>query len=135
MDNILVTGSNGQLGAEIKELSANYPYSFFFIHKNELDITDEKKLKEFIQKNNIDTIVNCAAYTAVDRAEEEKELANMINHIAVKNLAKFSKEYNIKLIHISTDYVFDGTNFKPYNEDDITNPRSVYGQTKLEGEN
>jgi dTDP-4-dehydrorhamnose reductase len=134
MPNILVTGSNGQLGSEIKKTSSNYSYSFFFTDRNELDISDEKKVKEFIEKNNIDTIINCAAYTAVDKAEEEKELADKVNHIAVKNLAMLSNEFNLKLVHISTDYVFDGTNYKPYTEDDITNPKSVYGETKLNGE-
>lgn len=147
MPNILVTGSNGQLGSELKELiqhSCNpagtrtifniQDYDFYFTSSKELDITDHKKVREYIIANNIKIIINCAAYTAVDRAEEEKELADRINHLAVKNLAELSKELGIKLVHISTDYVFDGTNFKPYREDDRTNPRSVYGQTKLEGE-
>ncbi|MBN2782241.1 MAG: NAD(P)-dependent oxidoreductase, partial [Campylobacterales bacterium] len=134
MPNILVTGSNGQVGSEIKELSLNYPYRFYFTDKSELDITDNDALRKFIIQNNIDTIINCAAYTAVDKAENEKELADKINHLAVKNLAMLSNEFGIKLIHISTDYVFDGTNFKPYTEDDKVNPQSVYGQTKLDGE-
>ena len=134
MPNILVTGSNGQVGSEIKELASSYPYKFFFADKNELDITNINSSKEFINKNSIDTIINCAAYTAVDKAESEKELTNSINHIAVKNLVHISKENNIKLIHISTDYVFDGTNYKPYTEEDNANPQSVYGKTKLDGE-
>ena len=133
--NILVTGVNGQVGSEIKELSSNYDYNFLFTTSKELDITEHKKVKEFIKENNIKTIINCGAYTGVDKAEDEKELANDINHLAVKNLAILSNEFGIKLIHISTDYVFDGENFKPYTEDDITNPNGIYGQTKLDGEN
>jgi len=134
MHNILVTGSRGQVGSEIKELSSNYAYEFYFTDKGELDITDQNGMREFVIQNNIDTIINCAAYTAVDKAESEQELADKINHLAVKNLAQLSNEFGIKLIHISTDYVFDGTNFKPYIEDDATNPQSVYGKTKLDGE-
>ena len=135
MHNILVTGSNGQVGSEIKELNSNYDYNFFFTSKDELDITNKESLESFISSHNINTIVNCAAYTAVDKAEEESDLADKINHKAVKKLAKISQEKNIKLVHISTDYVFDGKNFKPYCEAYQTNPNSVYGQTKLDGEN
>jgi len=134
MLNILVTGANGQLGSEIKELSSKYEYKFFFTDSQDLDIADQIKVEAFCKENAIDIIINCAAYTAVDKAEEEQELANQINHLAVKYLASIAKEQNIKLIHISTDYVFDGTNFKPYTETDATNPNSVYGQTKLDGE-
>lgn len=134
MHNVLVTGSNGQVGSELRELSSNYPYKFYFTDKKELDITNLQSIRKYIIENNIDTIINCAAYTAVDKAETEKELANKINHLAVKNLAMLSNEFGIKLIHISTDYVFDGTNFKPYTEDDVANPQSVYGKTKLDGE-
>jgi len=140
--NVLITGSNGQLGSELKYLVMNDELKiinendskFFFTDKNELDITDMKKVKEFCKNNDITHIINCAAYTAVDKAEEEQELADLINHKAVKNLAIISKELNISLIHISTDYVFDGKNFKPYTENDKVNPQSVYGQTKLDGE-
>ena len=138
MINILVTGSNGQLGSELRMLNDEFlmlNYKCFFTDKNELDITNIEKVKEFCKNNKITHIINCAAYTAVDKAEEDKELADLINHRAVKNLAVIAKELNISLIHISTDYVFDGKNFKPYNEDDITNPQGVYGQTKLDGEN
>ena len=133
--NILITGSNGQLGSEIRELSSKYIHNFYFTESATLDITDFTKVKEYIQTNYIDTIINCAAYTAVDKAEKDKVNADMINHLSVKNLAIIAKEKNIKLIHISTDYVFDGENFKPYSEDDSTNPKGVYGQTKLDGEN
>ncbi len=131
---ILVTGSNGQLGSEIKELSSNYSYNFIFADKEELDITDEKKLQDFFSNNNIDIIINCAAYTAVDKAESDQELSNMINHKAVKYLANIAKTNNIQFIHISTDYVFNGKNFQPYIESDTTNPNGVYGETKLLGE-
>ena len=134
MFNILVTGSNGQVGSEIKELSSNYAYNFYFTCKSDLDITNEKAIEAFIAKNTITAIINCAAYTAVDKAESEIQQADKINHQAVFHLASIAKEKNIKLIHISTDYVFDGTNYKPYDETDTTNPQSVYGQTKLDGE-
>lgn len=135
MLNILVTGSNGQLGSEIEELSPHFPYTFFFTCKDQLDITDKHAIESFVEKNAISAIINCAAYTAVDKAENEEALADKINHQAVKHLASIAKEKNIKLIHISTDYVFDGTSYKPYQEIDTTNPKSVYGKTKLDGEN
>ena len=133
--NILVTGSNGQVGSEINKLSSKYDYNFFFTDRNILDITNEQNIKDFIETNNINTIINCAAYTAVDKAEEDKLNADLVNRKAVKKLAKISKDKDIKLIHISTDYVFDGKNFKPYCEEQQTKPNSVYGQTKLDGEN
>ncbi|MCD6258022.1 MAG: dTDP-4-dehydrorhamnose reductase [Helicobacteraceae bacterium] len=136
MANILVTGANGQLGSEIKELVKNSLDSsnFYFTTSQELDITEHEKVKTFILANNIEVIINCAAYTAVDKAETEQDLADKINHLAVKNLAQIAKEKNIKLIHISTDYVYDGKNYKPYKEDDTTSPQSVYGRTKRDGE-
>ena len=132
--NILVTGSNGQLGSEIKELSSDYSYDFSFTDRTTLDITDKEDIKNFCQNNAINTIINCAAYTAVDKAESDKENADIVNRKAVKKLALVAKEFDIKLIHISTDYVFDGRNFKPYCEEFQTNPQGVYGKTKLEGE-
>ncbi|MBA1438460.1 MAG: dTDP-4-dehydrorhamnose reductase [Epsilonproteobacteria bacterium] len=132
--NILVTGSNGQLGSELKELSSKYPANYFFTDRNDLDITCKDSLADYIQKNDIDTIINCAAYTAVDKAETDKENANKANHLAVKYIAEIAKEKTIKLIHVSTDYVFDGTNCEPYTENGTTNPQGVYGQTKLDGE-
>ena len=152
MLNILVTGSNGQLGSEIRELvngsttsvvpctgeaEATHPREktrFYFTDRTTLDISNPHAITEFVNKNNINTIINCAAYTAVDKAESDAENADKINHLAVKYLAQISKEKNIKLIHISTDYVFDGTNHMPYKEDDQVNPNSVYGRTKLDGE-
>ena len=133
MSKILVTGSNGQLGSEIKLLTQENK-NFFFTDKSLLDIKDSNKIKQFCINNQITHIINCAAYTAVDKAESEKELVNQINHIAVKNLAEISKELNIILIHISTDYVFDGKNYIPYKENNKTNPQGVYGKTKLDGE-
>ena len=132
MPNILVTGSNGQLGSELREL-VNHS-TFHFTDRSTLDITDKNTIKDFCLDNDIEMIVNCAAYTAVDKAEEDEVNANAINHLAVKYMAETAKEYNIKLIHISTDYVFNGENYKPYTEDDATNPQSVYGKTKLLGE-
>ena len=134
MLNILVTGSKGQVGSELEALSDNYPYKFFFTSRDYLDITNKKAIKSFVNSNSIDTIINCAAYTAVDKAEEDEINADRINHLATKYLAEIAKESRIKLIHISTDYVFNGENFKPYTEDDSTDPNGVYGQTKLEGE-
>ena len=133
--NILVTGSKGQLGSEIRELSSNYSYTFFFTDRNNIDITSKDSIKAFCQTNNINVIINCAAYTAVDKAESDELNADLVNRKAVKKLALVSSELNIKLIHISTDYVFDGRNFKPYCEEFQTNPQGVYGKTKLDGEN
>ena len=135
MLNILVTGSNGQVGSEIKELSNSYSYNFFFTARDELDITNKKDIKSFISKNSINIIVNTAAYTKVDKAQEDTENASLVNAKAVKYLSQISKDNDIKLIHLSTDYVFDGTNHKPYTENDKTNPNSIYGASKLDGEN
>ena len=135
MNNILVTGSNGQLGSEIREIALNHSeYNFLFTDVSDLDITNHIEVAELIKNNKINVIINCAAYTAVDKAESEPELSNAINHLATANLARISRDNNIKLIHISTDYVFDGTNHKPYVEKDIPNPQSIYGKTKLNGE-
>jgi dTDP-4-dehydrorhamnose reductase len=134
MINILVTGSKGQVGSELQALKNDYNYNFFFTDRNSLDITNKKDIENFIQENSINIIINAAAYTAVDKAEEDIENADRVNHLATKYLAEIAKEKNIKLIHISTDYVFNGENFKPYTEDDTTNPNGVYGTTKLAGE-
>lgn len=133
--NILVTGVNGQLGTSIQKLSPDYTYKMFFTCKDNLDITKQQEILEFITHNDIQAIINCAAYTLVDKAEDEKDLAFEINSKGIENLAKISKEKDILLVHISTDYVFDGTNYKPYTETDTTNPQSIYGITKLQGEN
>ncbi|MDP4266482.1 MAG: dTDP-4-dehydrorhamnose reductase [Bacteroidota bacterium] len=132
---ILVTGCNGQLGNEIKVLSNQYKsFNFIFSDINELDITNRKSLYTFIENNSIDFIINCAAYTNVNKAENEVEFAYLINETAVGYLAQISSEKNIRLIQVSTDYVFDGNHYLPYKEDDITNPLSIYGKTKLAGE-
>ncbi|OQR40772.1 hypothetical protein AS859_09680, partial [Aliarcobacter cryaerophilus] len=131
--NVLVTGSSGQVGNEIKAISSDYSYNFFFTDRNNIDITSKDSIKEFCKTNNINVIINCAAYTAVDKAQSDEINADLINRKAVKKLALVSQELNIKLIHISTDYVFDGKNFKPYCEEFQTNPQSIYGKTKLDG--
>ena len=135
MINILVTGSNGQLGSEIRQISSNYPeYNFFFTNVKELDISDHNAVKDYVFMNKISGVINCAAYTAVDKAESEKKKSNDINHLAVYNIAQIVKEKKIKFIHVSTDYVFNGLSLKPYAETDTPNPQTVYGKTKLEGE-
>ena len=133
--NILVTGSNGQLGSEIRELASKYSYNFFFTDRNNIDITSKDDIRKFCQTNSINVIINCAAYTAVDKAQSDIENSDLVNRKAVKKLSIVAKELDIKLIHISTDYVFDGKNFKPYVEEFQTNPQSIYGKTKLDGEN
>ena len=134
MYNILVTGSYGQVGSELQSLSTEYQYNFFFTDKKILDITDKSALQKYCQDNKITHIINCAAYTAVDKAQEDCQNADKVNHIAVKYLSDIAKNNDISLVHISTDYVFDGTNYRPYIETDPTNPQGVYGQTKLDGE-
>ncbi len=133
MDRVLVTGANGQLGSELKELLGDAK-EHFFTDGDTLDITDLFALKRFVKENDIDVILNCAAYTAVDKAEEEAELATLINRDGAKNLAEICVSEGVKLVHISTDYVFDGKNYKPYNEEDNPNPTGVYGRSKLEAE-
>lgn len=128
---ILITGANGQLGQVIRTILSTEEAIF---KGRELDITDIEALREFVSEHKIETIINTAAYTAVDLAETESALAFHINSLGAKNLAMISQEFQIKLIHISTDYVFDGTNYKPYTEQDKPSPMSVYGHSKLEGE-
>ena len=133
--NILITGANGQLGSEIKELSPLYnKNNFTFTDIDELNITNFAALEKFFSKNKFDCIINCAAYTAVDKAESDKEHAVQINVTAVKNLAEIAAKQDALFVHVSTDYVFDGRNCKPYLESDLTNPKSIYGKTKLDGE-
>ena len=135
MKRILVTGSKGQLGNEMQVASVLYPdCNFIFTDVEELDICNKEAIIEFISKNPVDYIVNCAAYTAVDKAEDESELCYKINCDAVQNIGQVAKEHNIRVIHISTDYVFDGTNHIPYSEDATVCPSSVYGKSKLAGE-
>ncbi len=131
--NILVTGANGQVGNELQMLCKENEH-FFFTDRAALDITNKQAVELFCQMNNITHIINAAAYTAVDKAEEDQANAEKVNHLAVKNLAEVAKKQNISLVHISTDYVFDGKNYRPYVESDATNPLGVYGATKLAGE-
>jgi len=132
---ILVTGAYGQLGNEINCLTSGYPeWQFLFTDVDSLDITSESTLKTWFQNNKPDYVVNCAAYTAVDKAETDAEKAEKVNSLAPLLLGKLSKSVGAKLIHISTDYVFDGESFTPYSEIDKVNPKGVYGETKLKGE-
>jgi dTDP-4-dehydrorhamnose reductase len=135
MEKILVTGSNGQLGSELRLLSGNYPqFEWIFADRNQISLDNLSILENQLESVNPDIIVNCAAYTAVDKAESEKELADTINHLAVGILAGWSSKNNSKLIHVSTDYVFDGTSSTALTENAPTNPINVYGATKLAGE-
>lgn len=136
MSRILVTGGNGQLGSELHALSGSYPqHEFTFTDRTALDLGNLCKFEDFFENNRFDTIINCAAYTAVDKAESEAETADTVNHRFVSMLAKIAKRDSTSLIHISTDYVFNGQNYRPYVESDPTDPRGVYGRTKRDGEN
>jgi len=140
---ILVTGKNGQLGRSIqKTVNADTkigndqsPNEYIFVGKEDLDLSSKSSISHYFGNNDkFDLIINCAAYTAVDKAEKEQELANQVNHLAVKQLAKIANNQQSRLIHISTDYVFDGESDKPYIETDTPNPINAYGRTKLAGE-
>lgn len=132
---ILITGSKGQLGNEIQELAAAYPnYKFFYTDIGELDITDSREVKGYFAMVRPHVVINCAAYTAVDKAESDLSTAFLINSKAVENLAISAAETDALLVHVSTDYVFDGKSYIPYSETDQTNPQSVYGRSKLAGE-
>lgn len=133
--NVLVTGTNGQLGRSIQKISAEQPqHVFFFTDVPELDITDYEQIDTFVKKNSIEALVNSAAYTAVDKAETEKELADRINHLGTKVLGEVARDNGIPLVHVSTDYVFCGEGCHPLKETDPTDPSGVYGSTKLLGE-
>lgn len=135
MVNILVTGANGQLGSEIKYLLANFPaFNIHFTDIAELDITNEEAVNNAFTITKPKVVINCAAYTAVDKAESDEDLANKINWLAPKYIAKACAKNDCLLIHVSTDYVFDGTACKPYSENVRTSPNSVYGMSKLKGE-
>jgi len=132
---ILVTGANGQLGRSMRKISGDYPHhTFLFTDVPELNITDKRQFGDFARDNAVQAIVNCAAYTAVDKAETEQELAEKINCQGTKVLGETAKELNIPLVHISTDYVFCGEGCHPLKETDPTTPTGVYGSTKLDGE-
>jgi len=132
---ILVTGANGQLGKELREISTRYPdYEFVFLSREDLAIHHFDLVRNFFKTLKPAFCINCAAYTAVDKAEQEKDLAYLVNAEAVGVLAAVCREYAVKFIHISTDYVFDGSAAVPYKEEDAVNPLNVYGASKLKGE-
>lgn len=132
---ILITGSKGQLGNELHDvLEERAPGKTVYTDREELDLTNRKAVRDFLDAGDFTHIINCAAYTAVDRAEEEKHACSAINVDAVSNLAALADERDIKLVHISTDYVFDGTSHLPYKESDKPAPQCVYGTTKRKGE-
>jgi dTDP-4-dehydrorhamnose reductase len=137
---ILVIGKNSQLGQSIKKnvdekkIHNLNNYDFVFIGREELNLEHIENIKSYFDLNEFNIIINCAAYTKVDEAEENHKQANLINNIAIRELAKIAKTKDIKLIHISTDFVFDGSKKKPYTEDDATSPLNIYGETKLAGE-
>lgn len=136
MKRILITGSEGQLGKTFQKISSNtfLEYTFIFTDLLELDITNIESIRSFCIAESIDILINCAAYTAVDKAEEDHENAYLINLTGVLNLAMVCKELGIFMVHISTDYVFDGEGIEPYDEESAPNPISVYGASKLSGE-
>ena len=133
---VLVTGAAGQLGLSLNHLvdQNKSNHQFIFATRELLDLSDFKFIRNFIKKNQFDVIINCAAYTHVEKAESEKDKADLVNHLSVNNLAEIANDSGIKLIHISTDYVFDGSKNETYDETDLTAPLNVYGQTKLDGE-
>lgn len=133
---ILVTGAYGQLGNEIKDRAKQYPkWKFLFTDVDTLDISNKEAVLSCFEKNQPDFVINAAAYTAVDNAENDRQTANMVNAIAPGYLAAASKKIKAGFIHVSTDYVFDGDNFQPYHENNEVNPKTFYGKSKLEGEN
>ena len=135
MKKILVTGSSGQLGSELQELASRFPqYNFLFLTRHELSLDDKNALEKTVLENRPDFVINCAAYTAVDKAETEREQAFRINETAVGALASACAKIGAKFIHISTDYVFDDNRQTPFKEDDAVNPINVYGESKLAGE-
>ncbi len=135
MSNVLVTGADGQLGNELRKLAINEPnHRFFFTDVKDLDITDDRAVKQYMAEQKIRIVVNCAAYTAVDKAESDEQTATKINADAVKILAESCNRHQATLIHVSTDYVFDGHACKPYGEDHEVSPLSAYGRSKLAGE-
>ncbi len=134
-NNILITGSSGQLGQCIEKIKKNYPeLQLYFASSEAFDITKNEEVQRFFKDKSFNFVVNCAAYTNVEQAEKEPEKAFLVNATGALNLAKVCKEYNITLIHISTDYVFDGAKKTPYVEEDSPNPINEYGKSKLAGE-
>jgi len=136
MSKVLVTGASGQLGQTFQSLAARYSeYEFLFVDRKNFDLENTQQISDFLKNNPIDFLINCAAYTASDKAEEERELAHRINAEAVKRLALLSQEYSFRLITFSSDYVFDGKQNTPYGENTLTEPLNVYGESKVAGEN
>jgi len=136
MIRIAITGSNGQLGKSFQKIHSFFPeIEFLFLSKVQLDITDSMKVKEYFSNNKVDYIVNCAAYTKVDQAETEADLCNKVNIIGPRNLAKIANSMDATIIHISSDYVYDSTDLSKLTEESLTTPKSVYAQSKLDGEN
>lgn len=133
---ILVTGKNGQVGQSLQKIAADYPqFDLLFVGRDELDLSSFASIEQFFARSeNFVAIINAAAYTAVDQAETEPEMADQVNHLAVAQLAKIAKQQNALLLHLSTDYVFDGKSHLPYIETDATNPQNQYGLSKLKGE-
>jgi len=135
MKTILITGSKGQLGNEMQQAATRYPqFNYIYTDVDELDICDKVALDAFVKTNSVNFIVNCAAYTAVDKAEDDVELCYKINSDAVRNIGEVAASNSIKVVHVSTDYVFDGTNHIPYTEIQEVSPATVYGKSKLAGE-
>ena len=135
MKSVLVTGADGQLGVALRNISESFSgFEFYFTDVNTLDICDKTQVDAFVKSRNINVIVNCAAYTAVDKAEDDTDLCMRINCDAVRNIGEVAASVGAKVVHVSTDYVFDGCGTRPYREDDVTNPTSAYGMTKLAGE-
>ncbi|MGP1515865.1 MAG: dTDP-4-dehydrorhamnose reductase [Bacteroidales bacterium] len=131
---ILITGANGQLGRSIKKISTDYTHNFTFTCKDELDITNEAEIDDYLREEQFDFLINCGAYTAVDNAENEYDRAYLLNAQAPYLLSKYTKKYRVRFIHISTDYVFDGKSSIPYTPNFEPNPKNIYGSTKLQGE-
>ncbi len=135
MKNVLVTGAEGQLGLSLKKIAGNFPqYNFIYTDKDNLDICNQNELKTFFESNNLYCVLHFAAYTAVDKAEQEESLAEEINSKASLSIAKLCAKHNTRLVYISTDYVFEGKDCIPHSTQEKTNPLSVYGKTKLKGE-
>ncbi len=132
--NILVTGADGQLGNSLRKISDDYNHQFSFTDFEELDVTSEEEIDNYLKAGSFDFLINCAAYTAVDDAENNYDKALLLNATAPYLLAKYAKKYKTRFIHISTDYVFDGKNSTPYTPQSAANPKNVYGNTKLQGE-
>lgn len=132
---LLVTGANGQLGLTFKAIQEQYDHEFIFVTRNDIDLSGPNTIKEKLQEIDFDVLINCAAYTAVDKAEEEEELANTVNGDSVGEMSKYCADQDKLMIHISTDFVFNGKAYEPLTEDHETEPVSIYGSSKLLGEN